>query len=238
MPNGKKYFCAPLPLKLFERSTHIRPRDCSDLPQGSQSGVYTICPTNETFDVYCDMNTVGFGWTVFQSRMNGTVDFFKGWCEYEIGFGNLKSEFWLGNKLINLLTSSGNYKLYIHLEDFNGNSRYAEYSEFSVGDDTANYTLKISGFSGNAGDSMMFGGSFDHNGMMFSTKDRDNDKSASIDCATDCNGGWWYNSCHGANLNGAYLGPIYSNLCNGVIWYAWKREYISLKTTKMMIKRQ
>ncbi|CAG2187766.1 unnamed protein product [Mytilus edulis] len=99
MPKGPGYYCAPLPLKLSDSSTQLRPRDCNDLPKGSKSGVYTIYPADENFDVYCDMDTTGFGWTVFQSRVNGTVNFYKGWLDYEIGFGNLKSEFWLGDSM-------------------------------------------------------------------------------------------------------------------------------------------
>lgn len=36
---------------------------------------------------------------VFQRRVNGTTDFFRGWKEYENGFGNLKAEFWLGKSI-------------------------------------------------------------------------------------------------------------------------------------------
>ncbi|VDI24210.1 ficolin [Mytilus galloprovincialis] len=233
MPSGMNYYCDPLPFQLSENSapSDLRPRDCSDLPKGSKSGIYTIYPANKKFDVYCDMDTAGFGWTVLQSRMNGTVDFYRGWCDYEIGFGNLNSEFWLGNYFINALTSSGNCKLYIHLEDFEGNSRYAEYSEFSVGDATTKYTLNIDGYSGDAGDSLTY-----HNGMMFSTKDKDNDKGT-YSCAQMYKGAWWYNECHYANLNGAYLGGQHSSIADGIGWFKWKGFYYSLKYTKMMIKR-
>ncbi|XP_063438721.1 microfibril-associated glycoprotein 4-like [Mytilus trossulus] len=233
MPSGTNYYCVPLPIQLSEKSTPLDlcPHDCSDLPQGSESGVYTIYPADKKFDVYCDMDTAGFGWTVFQSRINGTVDFYKGWTDYEIGFGNLKSEFWLGNNLINVLTSSGNYKLYIHLEDFEGHSRYAEYSEFSIGDATSQYTLNIDGYSGDAGDSLTY-----HNGMMFSTKNQDNDIYRKS-CAQRFKGAWWYNACHYSNLNGEYLGGQHSNFGNGIIWREWTTQYYSLKSTRMMIKR-
>ncbi|XP_052074354.1 microfibril-associated glycoprotein 4-like [Mytilus californianus] len=230
VPRGPNYYCVPLPNKLSESSTHPRIRDCSDLPQGSWSGIYTIYPSDEKFDVYCDMDTAGLGWTVFQSRMNGTVDFYRGWCDYEIGFGNLESEYWLGNNFINVLTSSGNYKLYIHLEDFEGNSSFAEYSEFSVGDATTKYTLNIDGYSGDAGDALKI-----HNGMMFSTKDKDNDRRNGS-CAQKRQGAWWYNDCYASNLNGAYLGAHHSFSRLGMNWNKWK-VYYSLRSTKMMIKR-
>ncbi|CAC5400102.1 Ryncolin-4,Angiopoietin-related protein 7,Angiopoietin-related protein 1,Ficolin-3,Ficolin-1-B,Techylectin-5A,Ficolin-2,Ryncolin-1,Tenascin-R,Fibrinogen-like protein 1,Angiopoietin-1,Fibrinogen C domain-containing protein 1-A,Ryncolin-3,Tenascin,Fibroleukin,Fibrinogen C domain-containing protein 1,Techylectin-like protein,Ryncolin-2,Techylectin-5B,Angiopoietin-related protein 2,Angiopoietin-2,Microfibril-associated glycoprotein 4,Ficolin-1-A,Ficolin-1,Fibrinogen C domain-containing protein 1-B,Angiopoietin len=238
MPNETGYYCALLPLKLSESSTQLRPRDCNDLPKGSPSGVYTIYPTDENFDVYCDMDTTGFGWTVFQSRVNGTVDFYNGWLDYETGFGNLKSEFWLGNKYINILTSSGNYKLLIYLEDFEGNWRYAEYSVFSIGNATTNYILNISGYCGTAGDSMGRANHGLHNGMMFSTKDMKNDYASSGPCGVLFKGAWWFNRCHNSNLNGEYLGGIHSTQGHGIVWKTWKGEYYSLKSSKMMIKRK
>ncbi|XP_071139969.1 microfibril-associated glycoprotein 4-like [Mytilus edulis] len=214
----------------------LRPRDCSDIHPGSLSGVYTIYPTDEHFNVYCDMDTVGPGWTVFQRRTDGTMDFYQGWYEFEIGFGNLETEFWLGNKYIHLLTSIGKKKLYIYLEDFEGNSTYAEYSDFSIGDATTNYTLNVDGYNGTAGDSLMIAGDRNQNGMMFSTKDRDNDRYPDYDCAQKYKGAWWHNMCHWANLNGAYLGGPHSSFADGIEWFTWKGYRYSLKSTKMMFK--
>ncbi|KAL9986478.1 hypothetical protein ACROYT_G000633 [Oculina patagonica] len=54
------------------------------------SGVYVIDPDGlGAFEVFCDQNTTGGGWTVFQKRFDGSVDFYRGWDDYKRGFGNL-----------------------------------------------------------------------------------------------------------------------------------------------------
>ena len=48
------------------------------------------------------------------------------------------------------MTSQGNYKLRIDLEDYSGNSSYAVYNLFIVADEASQYTLDIDGYSGDA----------------------------------------------------------------------------------------
>ena len=67
---------------------------------------------------------------MFQRRRDGSVDFYRGWAEYENGFGNVTGEHWLGLKKISCLTSAGVTKLRIDLIDFEGYSKYACYDRF------------------------------------------------------------------------------------------------------------
>ncbi|KAM9703341.1 microfibril-associated glycoprotein 4-like [Menidia menidia] len=66
------------------------PADCSHIHQQnkkSPSGVYTIYPIGSTsaVQVYCDMDSHGGRWTVFQRRMDGSVNFYRAWDQYRAG---------------------------------------------------------------------------------------------------------------------------------------------------------
>ena len=100
------------------------------------------------FDVFCDQKTAGGGWTVFQKRLDGSVDFYRGWNDYKRGFGNLNGEFWLGLDKIHRLTKTRN-KLRVDLEDTTGNTVYAEYDMFAVTSERTKYQLSLGTFSVN-----------------------------------------------------------------------------------------
>ena len=178
------------------------------------------------------METDGGGWTVFQRRMDGTVDFYRVWKHYLKGFGNLDGEFWLGLNKIHRLTSN-NSTLRVDLQDFSGNKRYAKYSKFYVGDSDTKYKLLVGGYTGDAGDSLK-----GHNKQKFTTKDRDNDLYKNNNCAIFYKGGWWYNKCHSSNLNGLYLSGAHTSYANGVNWKHWKHFHYSLSFTEMKIKHK
>ena len=111
--------------------------------------MYTINPDGlGAFDVFCDQTTAGGGWTVFQKRMDGSVDFYRVWADYKRGFGNLNGEFWLGLDKIHRLTSSEKCKLRVDLKDFTSNTVYAEYDSFGVGSEGTKYQLSVGSYSG------------------------------------------------------------------------------------------
>ena len=71
----------------------------------AQNKVYSIdLDGSGSFNVSCDLTTGGRGWTVFQRRHRGSVDFYRNWNDYKNGFGNMFGEFWLGLDKINRLT--------------------------------------------------------------------------------------------------------------------------------------
>ena len=84
-----------------------------------------------------------------RKRLDGSVDFYRNWTDYKQGFGNLSGEFWLGLDKIHRLTSQTKNTLRVELEDFEGNTAYAEYDTFAVADEAGNYTLTVAGYTGN-----------------------------------------------------------------------------------------
>uniref|UniRef100_A0A4W6D1Y3 Si:ch211-203k16.3 n=1 Tax=Lates calcarifer TaxID=8187 RepID=A0A4W6D1Y3_LATCA len=188
---------------------HVRncPIDCASIYYNGvrRSGLYTVVPSlaGMPVEVYCDMDTDGGGWTVIQRRVDGSVSFDRNWRDYRDGFGDLNSEFWLGNDHIHDLSTQGDYSLRIDLEDWSNNHKHALYQSFRSVNEEHQYRLHVSDFSG-----------------------------------TISHGGWWYNQCFYANLNGVYyrvsrgpLGP------DGIVWYSWRdSDYYSLRKVSMMIR--
>ena len=177
------------------------------------------------------METDGGGWTVFQRRQDGSVDFYRYWTDYENGFGDLTGEFWLGLSKIHRLTEEGSNTLRVDLGDFEGNTAYANYSTFSISDGSTEYILTVGGYSGTAGDSMDY-----HNGMRFTTRDNDNDLRSGNNCAQQYTGAWWYKNGYDSNLNGHYFNTSTSNT-QSINWWRWKFVHTSLKFTEMKTRR-
>lgn len=153
---GKKYLLGRacclfnLLLNIFSNITLISVfKNCADYYKaGQRSGVYRVNPDNTgAFDVYCDQTTAGEGWTVFQKRLDGSVNFDRVWKDYKQGFGSLSGEFWLGLDKIHRLTKERS-KLRVELEDFNGQTAYAEYDLFGVADEGNKYRLTLGTYAG------------------------------------------------------------------------------------------
>uniref|UniRef100_A0A8D1KC20 Microfibril-associated glycoprotein 4 n=1 Tax=Sus scrofa TaxID=9823 RepID=A0A8D1KC20_PIG len=237
--------CAPQVLGIrgdaLDKFCPQQPLDCDDIyAQGYQiDGVYLIYPSGPSLPVpvFCDMTTEGGKWTVFQKRFNGSVSFFRGWNDYKLGFGRADGEYWLGLQNLHLLTLKHKYELRVDLEDFENNTAFAKYHDFSISPNAVSaeedgYTLYVADFEdGGAGDSLTY-----HSGQKFSTFDRDQDLFVQ-NCAALSSGAFWFRSCHFANLNGFYLGGSHLSYANGINWAQWKGFYYSLKRTEMKIRR-
>ena len=92
----------------------------------------------------------------------------------------------------------------------NGTWLSAEYDTFYLDGEAANYILHVSGFPVDISDVLNAPDvNRVHNGMQFSTLDRDNDKHATS-CVVESGGGggggggFWFNSCSWFRINGVY----------------------------------
>ncbi|XP_064553815.1 ficolin-1 [Drosophila montana] len=199
---------------------------------GKLTDIYTIkVPNLEAFLVPCDSKLADNGWTVIQRRVDGSVDFNRDWDQYKAGFGALHGSFFIGLEKLHHMTVSQPYELYVYLEDFENNTRYAKYSHFLIGSENESYKInKLGTYSGNAGDSLIY-----HLNMKFSTPDRDNDNSKG-NCASSFKSGWWYYECYMCNLNGQHVNKFVENQNRGIEWRQWHTN--PLRFVQMMIRPQ
>ncbi|KAL3864331.1 hypothetical protein ACJMK2_006022 [Sinanodonta woodiana] len=217
----------------YQKCTSRRKRNCQEILCSGQhaTGIYTIYPDDDSngVSVRCDMDTDGGGWTVFQRRVDGSVNFDRLWNDYKSGFGNKSTEYWLGLDNIHKLTSQGNVTLRVDLiaPGPPKRSAYAVYSKFTVGDESSKYILTVAGYSGNANDDLS-----KHNGMKFTTTDNDNDL-ISDNCAIVYHGAFWFANCHPVNLNGLYVSVSFYS---GVVWDYLSGPWVSLIYTEMKLR--
>ena len=130
--------------------------------------------------------------------MNGSVDFYRTWSEYKVGFGNIDGEFFIGLDKLHALTATLKpMELLIELGDFDNVMKYAKFDYFQIGDETEKFKLiKVGTYKGNAGDSLSR-----YVGNLFSTKDQDNDAFPNYQEAISCTGAWWYGGCYWRSVN-------------------------------------
>uniref|UniRef100_A0A671NKJ0 Fibrinogen-like protein 1 n=1 Tax=Sinocyclocheilus anshuiensis TaxID=1608454 RepID=A0A671NKJ0_9TELE len=181
----------------------------------TQSGFYMIKPllSPTRMRVYCDMTD-----------------------------GQSSRDFWLGNDNVHYMTTQDDYTLRINLKDFEGSHRFAVYRTFKVDNEQNHYQLQFGVYTGSAGDALS--GSYhpevqwwaSHQGMKFSTRDRDNDRY-DRSCDQEDKGGWWFNRCHSADLNGFYhRGPYSAVTDDRIVWYPWHGWWYSLKSVQTKIR--
>ncbi|XP_072230065.1 microfibril-associated glycoprotein 4-like [Leuresthes tenuis] len=251
LPSALLLLLAPA---MISCKTSFQPVDCSDIQRHDKnqpSGVFTIYPIGSTsaVQVYCDMDSQGGRWTVFQRRMDGSVNFYRPWVQYKMGFGNAAGEYWLGLENIHQMTRQRNYELLVDMEDFEGKKAFARYSSFKVDAECDGYVLHVTGFSKKGGAGELPGFSccgdlisgvfsmFLSRRMKFSTFDKDQDIWSSGNCAKSFLGGWWYEKCHNANPTGVYRwGADKTLYAVGVDWQRWKGYDYSLKAISMKIR--
>ncbi|CAK8688393.1 unnamed protein product [Clavelina lepadiformis] len=212
-------------------------KECTSIyANGStSSGIYPIW-LKERFQftyAYCDMDLVSTkkGWTTIQSRMNGELNFERGWDDYVRGFGNPSSEHWLGLENIYRLSRQTAYsqntlgaiytqdpEVGFDLEDWDGVKAFVQYKYLKLKPKATNYKLNVNGLDE----------AYRHNFSIapitnseFSTPDRDNDKEYHRHCASKYKSGWWFSYCIDSNLNGLY--PKYRQQMSrsNIYWYGW-----------------
>ncbi|XP_054082752.1 fibrinogen C domain-containing protein 1-like [Zeugodacus cucurbitae] len=220
-----------------------KPSSCTEamrLENGeyAESGVYEIhLPQflHHAFNVYCLRDPEGGQpWTIIQRRQSNDTDFYRGWIEYEHGFGDLNANFFLGLDKIHALTHSQTHELWFQLEDFQNETRFAKYDSFAIGNAEEKYVLNVLGqYSGTAGASFS-----EQQGAKFTTKDNDNDSKPDKNCAVQYAGAWWYRKCHHCNLNGLYLVGEFPQHQHGkgMVWEYWRGYRYSLKYVHMAIR--
>jgi len=175
-------------------------------------------------------------WIVIHQRLSTDNSIFnETFSNYANGFGATNGSFWMGNEKVHLLTqtTSRPYMLRVEMLSTGHMWRSAEYTSFSLDDSSQFYTLHVSGYSGDAGDGLLYTGQnmvgyLD--GMKFSTYDQSNDQCGSGSCSqVNGNGGWWFNCCRWCCLTCDASGYNY-------VWMTNPSDDGDLQVSRMMIK--
>ncbi|OWK52494.1 Fibrinogen-like protein A [Lonchura striata] len=118
------------------------PKDCSELPASSSSGVYIIQPTGQqTIVVYCEMNREDGGWTVIQRNHRDTpVSWNESQSTYKHGLGMcIPSSGWAPSTSMRQKV----YHVRFVIWDASNNMKCADYNLFSLDDESQGYQLRL-----------------------------------------------------------------------------------------------
>lgn len=167
-----------------------------------------------------------------QRRVNGVENFNRNWTEYKLGFGSPYVDYWIGNDVIHQLTNGRNSSLRVTITPMNGGSvSFKMYHQFYVFGEDQNYKLQLAmPGNGTLDDCLLYYNYGKLTGMQFSTFDVDNDNSAG-NCVLDYYGGWWFDSCYYAFLNGQWLSKSWLNP-----WWTQYQSGTDVNGTSMLIK--
>ena len=131
----------------------------------------------------------------------------------------------MGLEEIHQLTTTHNVSLFVDIETFEGEPFTLKLQTFSVGNAACNYAIHFSGYSQSSNRVTHSAFPNAYNGMMFTTRDRDNDRRDN-NCASEWHrGGWWYNNCARINLNGNYEGDVTPTATGIVLNYIDTESY-------------
>ncbi|XP_062588409.1 fibrinogen-like protein 1 [Saccostrea cucullata] len=139
-----------------------------------------------------------------------------------------------GNDAIHMLAKNGYNYMRVEMLKTDNEPLESEYSHFFVDDESTEYNLTISGFTG-LYDCMTnkIHNAADANGMKFTTFDVDNDQW-NRNCADHCQSGWWFHSCTCGNLNGLFGSEKTASVMR---WMCADEWICPLKATRILLHR-
>ena len=220
--------------RLFSK-VHLK--DCAHLYRDGnrRSGLYEIrspLHPQRPFKVYCNMELDGGGWTVFQRRYDGSVEFkTRTWAEYREGFGNAPGEYWLGNEVVHRLTTSETYDYMVWAKAFDGVTAKRKLLRFKLGNEQSGYRFNHEGMAPGYENQPIYAGVYSNsnmNGSSFKTYEQGG-------CAL-IHGAWWFLACHSYAMNGPYPPSATVVGASGIIWAQFRGFGESLKESMLMIR--
>uniref|UniRef100_A0A0K8R6G7 Putative ficolin/ixoderin n=1 Tax=Ixodes ricinus TaxID=34613 RepID=A0A0K8R6G7_IXORI len=206
---------------------------CSQIQMRERSSItkkYKINPLDKEVEVVCDMESDGGGWTVIQRRTEYEVrndDFEKEFVDYERGFTTKAGgALWIGLEVLHALTSIPNNQQVLRIELKRKGiteTTVLLYNRFHVGSKKENYKLTIGDYQGPKGtdyDALSY-----HNGYVFTTKKSMTPPFDIDQCSGErLSGGWWFNTCNQANLNGRKFTHPPSTRALGITWHIKNKD--------------
>uniref|UniRef100_A0A7M5VAU6 Fibrinogen C-terminal domain-containing protein n=1 Tax=Clytia hemisphaerica TaxID=252671 RepID=A0A7M5VAU6_9CNID len=190
--------------------------------------------------VYCHMQAAEGGWMAFQRRFDGSVQFIgRNWEEFKNGFGNPEGEYYLGNELLHLLTTSEDYDYLVEARSYGqaSSARRKLIHKVHIESEEEDYKIqyRLEDISEDYGGATSYGTLM--RGCRFSTFDHDRDTAPDQNCG-QLYGGWWHAWCHDVAMNGHYSHtetPV--SPASGIIWRDWRGHGETLKNSLLMIRR-